>query len=215
VGDLTSDRSLKALTAITQAVEPGSLRFELADQAAQVQPPEPEQLTRAAQRDRQRSAQLHHLRRVRGVLVDTGLGVRREHLQRVGHLERSEPQGRGAERRTEVAAAGDDDHAAGAGRQQLPDLVGAAGSVQQDQDSAVLGHGPEQLRACGAVGGPVIGPFAQRVQETVQDLAGVALGSRDAEVGVELCVREVPRTGMRVRLREGTLADAGHTVDGQ
>jgi hypothetical protein len=65
-------------------------------------------------------------------------------------------------------AAGDQDQAAGAGRQQRADLLGVAGVVQHDQHAPVRQHAAVQRRRLVHPIGNLLGRHAQRRQEPGQ-----------------------------------------------
>jgi hypothetical protein len=116
----------------------------------------------------------------------------------MGVIEHVEVDRAGAGQPSHPRSAGDDDRAAGAGRQQRPHLPFARGIVQNDQQPAIRGQGPvhgdpvlEELRNDRPV-------HAERPQEAGQHL--VRLGPRRApavQVDEQLAIRERPQQAVR------------------
>jgi hypothetical protein len=138
-------------------------------------------------------------------------------LGRAQQVERDRPRTLAGHQAGQLAAAGDQHQAGGAGRQQRADLVGVARVVQHDEHPPV-GQQPAVEGGPGVQAGrDPVRWHGERVEEPANGLGGVhrvVLAVEAAQVHVELAVRELGPALVRPVHGQGGLADATAAVDG-
>ena len=173
-----------------------------------------------AQRQRQPRAQLDQLIRGAGVVGDPFRAeAAGQQFLRLGvgeHVQGERGRALGGDQAGELAAAGDDDQAARAGRQQRPDLIDVACVVQQHQHPLAGQQAAVQARLRVQAGRNPGGGHGQGVQEEPD---GLDRGHRrpgrveTAQVHVQLPVRELLGDLVREMQGQRGLADPGRPVD--
>ncbi len=118
----------------------------------------------------------------------------------------------------ETAAAGDQDQARGAGRDEVTDLHLVGGVVQQNQGVTVAQPVPEHHRPLVQTRGDLLRGHGELPQKRLQDgrrVRGREVRVEATQVHVQLHLGEVPAANELVRRVDGELglADTGHALD--